>query len=240
VEAAFRVTNRKLNLLSSITRHDINNQLMALEGQLALLKIKHFDLSSDEHVLRAETAVKRITAMIQFTKEYENIGVNAPVWHNAWELVERAAKGVALGPVTIVNDVPADIEVMADQLIAKVFHNLIDNAVKHGNGITAIRFSVEQQDGAITIICEDDGCGIPSERKEGLFANGSGRGHGFGLFLSREILAITGITLNENGRHGKGARFEITAPAGAWQIKDNICMRPFSSSNISTQNVLLG
>ncbi|MEI7649966.1 MAG: hypothetical protein WCJ47_09710 [Methanomicrobiales archaeon] len=39
-----------------------------------------------------------------------------------------------------------------------------------------------------------------------------------GLFLSREILAITGITLRENGEPGKGARFEITVPKGAWRI----------------------
>ena len=41
---------------------------------------------------------------------------------------------------------------------------------------------------------------------------------GMGLFLSREILAITGITLRENGEPGKGARFEITVPKGAWRI----------------------
>jgi signal transduction histidine kinase len=37
------------------------------------------------------------------------------------------------------------------------------------------------------------------------------------LFLSREILAITGITITENGEPGKGARFEITVPKGAWR-----------------------
>lgn len=31
--------------------------------------------------------------------------------------------------------------------------------------------------------------------------------HGFGLFLLQEILAITGISITENGEPGKGARF---------------------------------
>jgi hypothetical protein len=39
------------------------------------------------------------------------------------------------------------------------------------------------------------------------------------LFLSREILAITVITITENnGEPGKGARFEIAVPKGAYRF----------------------
>jgi signal transduction histidine kinase len=38
-----------------------------------------------------------------------------------------------------------------------------------------------------------------------------------GLFLSKEILSITGITIKESGEPGKGARFEMTVPKGAWR-----------------------
>jgi len=38
-----------------------------------------------------------------------------------------------------------------------------------------------------------------------------------GLFLSREILAITGISISENGEPGKGARFEIRVPPGKFR-----------------------
>jgi len=41
---------------------------------------------------------------------------------------------------------------------------------------------------------------------------------GLGLFLSREILAITGITITETGKPGTGARFEILVPKGAWRL----------------------
>ena len=47
-EEALRRANRKLNLLSSITRHDINNQTVALKGHLALLLIKHPNLATDD------------------------------------------------------------------------------------------------------------------------------------------------------------------------------------------------
>lgn len=53
---------------------------------------------------------------------------------------------------------------------------------------------------------------------ERIFEQGFGKNTGLGLFLSREILAITGITITENGTPGKGARFEITVPKGAYRF----------------------
>jgi signal transduction histidine kinase len=44
----------------------------------------------------------------------------------------------------------------------------------------------------------------------------------FGLFLAREISDITGITIKETGEPGKGARFEITVPKGAWNITEKM------------------
>jgi len=41
-----------------------------------------------------------------------------------------------------------------------------------------------------------------------------------GLFLGGEILAITGITITENGTPGKGARFEITVPKGMYRFAE--------------------
>jgi len=40
----------------------------------------------------------------------------------------------------------------------------------------------------------------------------------FGLYLMGEILSITGITITENGTPGKGARFEIMVPKGAYRF----------------------
>jgi len=42
------------------------------------------------------------------------------------------------------------------------------------------------------------------------------------LFLSQEILSITGITITETGEPGKGARFEITVPKGAYRFTGTV------------------
>ena len=155
--------------------------------------------------------------MIQFTKEYEEIGVHAPAWQNCRTLVDTAVKQAPLGRVTVKNDLPAGWEVFADQLVVKVFYTLMDNGVRHGGKITAIRFSVEERDGEHIVVCEDDGDGVVAAEKEKIFQRGFGKNTGLGLALSREILDITGITIAETGEPGKGARFEMTVPKGAWR-----------------------
>jgi len=78
-EKALLEANRKLNLLSSITRHDIKNQLMALDGNLTLLSMKELDFASKELLRKSDSALSRISTMIQFTKEYVDVGVKAPI-----------------------------------------------------------------------------------------------------------------------------------------------------------------
>jgi signal transduction histidine kinase len=89
--------------------------------------------------------------------------------------------------------------------------------VRYGGKISMIRFSVEERDGDHLVVCEDDGDGVPAEEKEQIFERGFGKNTGMGLALSREILAITGITITENGVPGKGARFEMTVPKDMWR-----------------------
>ncbi len=208
---------RKLNLLSSITRHDINNQLTVLMGYLGMLEMKA-DTTSEEYFRKATTAAQRISAMIQFTKTYESIGVVAPAWQDIRALADTAAKETPLGQVTFENQLPAGAEVLADPLIAKVFYNLMDNAIRYGGRISFIRLSVDPRAGDPVIVCENDGNSIPAEEKEKIFERGYGKNSGLGLFLSREILSITGITIRETGEPGTGARFEITVPAEAYRV----------------------
>ena len=209
--SALKIANQKLNLLSSITRHDIKNQLQALTGYMELIKYDRTEIHSNECLRKAENAAERISAMIEFTKTYEDIGVNAPTWHNVREMVENCSREIHAGHIAMVNEIPSEIEIFSDPLIIKVFYNLMDNAVRHG-GPTTIRIYLVENNGNKSIVCEDDGMGINDEAREDLFTKGSGKGHGLGLFLSREILAITGIMITENGIPGHGAKFIMTIP----------------------------
>jgi signal transduction histidine kinase len=217
-EEALLLANRKLAILNSITRHDINNQLMVLMAYLSMLEEHEDDSQNDEYCRIAIAAAERIASMIQFTKEYEKVGVQTPVWHDIRTIVDRAARKAACGDVVIQNDLPSGFEIFSDPLIVKVIYNLIENAVRYGNTITTIRFQLIECGADRLVICEDDGDGVAADEKEKIFERGFGRNTGLGLALSREILGITGITITENGEPGRGARFEMRVPHASCRI----------------------
>jgi len=194
-----------------------------LQGYLSILESDQPDPAFHEYLRKVLAAAERISAMIQFTKEYEAIGVMAPTWQNTRKLIDTAATEAPLGTIRVSNEIPAGTEVLADPLIAKVIYNLMDNAARYGEKVKTIRFSVEEQDDDRLIICEDDGKGVRAEEKVKIFDRGFGKNTGLGLSLSREILTITGITITENGEPGKGARFEMVVPKGTWRTKREEC-----------------
>jgi signal transduction histidine kinase len=100
-------------------------------------------------------------------------------------------------------------------MLEKVFFNLFDNAVRHGKKVTTITVSCRQEPDGLIVIVEDNGTGIPAEDKEKIFERGFGKNTGYGLFLVKEILTITGITIRETGIFGEGARFEMLVPKNA-------------------------
>ena len=221
LQDAVTLANKKLNLLSSITRHDIINQLSALNGYLELSRdILHDPVKLEEFITKQQNIARTIEAQIRFTKDYQDLGIKAPEWQNVHESVVAAKASLSLRGIAVETDSPT-LEVYADPLLVRVFYNLIDNALRYGGEqMTAIRISSQEIDARLLIICENDGMGIPADKKVAIFNRGYFKHTGFGLFLSREILSITGITITENGTPGKGARFEITVPKGMFRFTD--------------------
>jgi PAS domain S-box-containing protein len=217
-EEALTQANKKLNLLSSITRHDIVNQLLILKGFLTLLKTKNENPLLDGYLSRINKATENIEHQIIFTRDYQDMGVKAPVWQNVKGCIISAKGALTPGTVTVDLDRP-DIEVYADPLFEKVFYNLIDNSLKYGgDGLHRINIRSGETGAGLTLTYEDDGGGINEEDRAHLFERGFGKHSGFGLFLSREILSITGITISETGTPGNGVRFTIQVPKGMYRF----------------------
>ncbi len=216
MEQAIGEANRKLNLLSSITRHDIVNQLTMLKGYTQLAVMKNSDPVVGDFLTKIERSADGINHQIAFTKTYQELGVQSPSWFRLDALIAATE-----APEIQISDTCRNTEIFSDPMIERVFFNLVDNAHRHGGNVTTIAIRCEQAAEDLVIIIEDNGVGIAPEEKEKIFNKGYGKGSGFGLFLAREILAITEITIRETGYSGIGARFEITVPANRWRaIKD--------------------
>lgn len=213
VEDALRQVNRQLNLLTAITRHDILNKIMVLVGSLEIAHQISSDPQVNAYLKKMDSAVREIQSQIEFTGVYQDLGIQEPRWQDLHEIISRLEV-----PSQITLNVELDgEEIFADFMLEKVFYNLLDNTVRHCPNGSAIKLSSLESSGTLTILWEDDGIGISPEEKEKIFERGYGKNSGFGLFLAREILSITGITINETGEPGKEARFEILVPPGLYR-----------------------
>jgi signal transduction histidine kinase len=213
-EQVLRETNRKLALLSSITRHDLRNKITALAGYLTLAKMKSEDPVMQDFIPKMESISLSISEHIEYTRIYEDLGSVEPLWQDLREVISSQQIPPEL---TVEDDLP-QVMIFADPILPTVFYNLIDNTVRHAKHATQIRVSAAERPEGLLIAWEDNGSGIPAKEKEKIFRQGYGKNTGLGLFLSREILGITGITIRETGVPRKGARFEILVPKGAYRF----------------------
>jgi PAS domain S-box-containing protein len=216
MEDALRHANKQIILLTSITRHDILNGITKMRLLLDLAKTD----TRDEKILnffeQQESIITSIQHQINFTRDYQNIGIRPPQWKDVAESFHTAVATVPLGKITVSVDIK-NIEVFSDNLIERVFANLLENSLEHGSKTTTIRFFSLLQEKDLILVYEDDGIGIPVEDKELVFEHNRRGRISYGLFFSREVLAITGLSIKETGESGEGARFEILIPEGLYR-----------------------
>ncbi len=216
-EQALQQALKKLNMLSSITRHDILNQLMAVRTYLELIKEREKDPDLLEFLRSADVSADTIQEQIEFTRYYQNLGVRTPQWQDVAEVFLSATSQLPLGGTAIDLQV-SGLEVYADPLIEKVFYNIVENSLRHGGHVTSLVLSAKETPDGVIVMFRDNGAGIAVEDKHRIFQKGFGKHTGLGLFLSREILSITGITITETGEPGTGVRFEIQIPKGEYRF----------------------
>nr|WP_319540448.1 chemotaxis protein CheB [uncultured Methanospirillum sp.] len=214
---AFHEANNKLKLLSSLTRHDIINQISVIQGTLYLLG-EESDPDTFQKLLKTSNdACKRMEATIGFTKDYESFGTISSGWQLVSQIIDSAVTEINPEGVIIENHIPKNLEIYAEPILRKVFATLMENAIRHGKNLSRIHFFTREQDGRYIIICEDNGGGIPEDQKSLIFNHGYGKHTGIGLFLAQEILSITGLSIHECGVEGTGAKFEIMIPPGKFR-----------------------
>jgi signal transduction histidine kinase len=216
-EDAIRITNNKLVLLSNITRHDILNQITALSMNLELARKKIQGSAGSANLDSMEKTLEVIRLQLEFTRDYQDLGLQKPVWQNVNRTFVTASESFASRNITFTCET-GDLEIYSDPLIERVFYNLIDNSIRHGERISEIRLSVERAEPDLVLVYTDNGIGIPPDEKERIFQKGFGKHTGLGMFLIREILSITGMTIQETGEYELGVRFEIHIPPGKFRI----------------------
>jgi signal transduction histidine kinase len=215
-EAELRATNERLERLVSFVSHDLRNPLNVAAGRLELAAAE----CPSEHLSSVETALERIDVLIDDLLVLAREGGGTPDLEpiSLRTVADQSWAHVATGDATVRID--TDRVVRADDgRLGQLFENLFRNSVEHGS--TGDRSPAATADGTVVTVgsledgfyVEDDGPGVPRERREDVFDVGyssAGDGTGLGLAIVREIATTHGwdVTLTD-GADG-GARFEFT------------------------------
>ena len=220
-----QMMNEKLRVVGGLTRHDVNNKLTALTGNVYLARKK---LSGNSEVLdylkQVEASIEQTVRIFDFAKAYEVLGVEELAYVDVEKTVDEAVSLFpSLKDIKVVNDCHG-LTVLADSLLSQLFCNLIDNSLKYGEKTQQIRvYHKKPSADQLEIVYEDDGVGIPDNMRSNLFKEGftSGKGTGYGLFMMKRIIEVYGWDIQETGIQGKGVRFVITMPKTDPNGKEN-------------------
>ncbi len=89
LQDALTNANRKLNLLSQITRHDIVNRISVCLGHIELAKGESADPRMHGHIANIAKSIADIRRQIEFTRLYQDLGVRAPAWQDVEEILSQ-------------------------------------------------------------------------------------------------------------------------------------------------------
>jgi PAS domain S-box-containing protein len=218
-EDALQQVTRKLTLLNNVTFNDIQNAVFSLNGYLELAKSATGDEMVKKYLNREDEMVQKISDSLNFAKSYQDLGVKPPRWQNVTQSFILGVSHMDFSSIhrTVTLD---NLEIYADSLFERVFLTFADNVLRHAKTATRVTIGYKPDGDSLVLYFEDNGVGIPDSIREKIFERGFGARNGMELFLVREILSITGITIRETGEPGKGARFEMTVPKGAYRFAD--------------------
>jgi len=161
-----------------------------------------------------DCAVTSTYSLLQFSQLYNEISAEEPIIIGVAEAFNKAVTVTSkIGNIEIINEC-TDMQVTADSLLIQLFHDLLDNSLKHGEKVTQIRLCATKNEKEIKLYYEDNGIGISNINKQKIFNTcfTTGNGSSHGLYLIKKIVDVYGWTITEQGTEGKGVKFVISIP----------------------------
>lgn len=205
-EAQLEAQNEQLEEFASVISHDLRNPLSVASGRLELAQ-EECDSEDLEAVARAH---ERMSVLIDdlLTLAREGVRVRGIEPVDLAELVENCWRNVERGGATLRID--TDQLLQGDKSrVRQLIENLMRNAIEHGGEDVTVTVG-ELDDG---FYVEDDGPGIPAEKRARVFEAGVSSlddGTGFGLSIVQQIADAHEWRIEVTEGSRGGVRFEIT------------------------------
>jgi DNA-binding response OmpR family regulator len=215
-ERMLSIVNDRLDLLGSITRHDIRNEVSLANGYIEIAETETDPARARECLSKAKTATSKVIAILEIARTYQINGTMNIKWASLNSTLENAIASVPMSEVTYTCNT-YDWTILVDPMLEMVCANIFSNSVKHGRNLSKIDVSCREGADGLDLIIEDDGGGISPGKKNLIFNSLTPAGAPHGLTIARRILRAERITLDETGTYGKGARFVLHFPVGLYK-----------------------
>lgn len=213
VESAnlLRISNARLDLLGSITRHDIRGEVTVAAGYLGLAEEETDPARIREHLSKAKNAIGKVVGIIEIARTYQINGAMNIKWSSLSNAIANSVATLDMSGLVYENRAE-DWTILVDPLLEMVVANIFANTIRHGKKASKITVSSKEVADGLELIIEDDGVGISPEAKDRIFAFTSDAGIPHGLTIARRILEAERIKIDETGVYGEGARFVLHFP----------------------------
>lgn len=205
-----------VRLVNGLFKHEITNQYMGINALICLIEDNLCSEKEKPELLeKIFKASSKISNLLNEWSDYQSAGYRVQ-WQTLPQIFRRCVGLYSNIKVDLVKD---NISIISTPAIQIVISSMVNNTAMHGGqNVSEVKIDWQKVPGGIVLVYEDNGVGIPDEQKSDIFKKGFGKHTGMGLFLAKEILKITGLEITEKGTYGKGARFEIFVPEGAYKL----------------------
>ncbi len=204
-----RFLAQRTEMLAGVS-HDLRTPLTRLRLALAMLP-RTEELRQDvaEMTADVEEMDRMIGGYLAFargegTEQAESVDLSA--------ILDDVAAGARRAGATIALDVPVGLTLkLRADAVRRAVTNLVDNARRHARHVA---LGAESQGRSVLVTVDDDGPGIPADKRESVFRpfeSGSAGGTGLGLTIARDIVRAHGgeIVLEDSPLGGLRARIRL-------------------------------
>ena len=235
-ESRERLDRSRADLVSTVA-HELRSPLTSVKGFTATLLAKWDRFTDEQKLLMLATVnadADRVTRLLSELLDVSRIDAGRLELRRQVVDVPAAIRRVVAGAVAsgeeedrfrvfASGELP-EMWVDPDKL-DQVLHNLVENALRHGDGTITVRVEPSQvaagdhDTAGACVTINDEGDGIPEETVARVFTKfwrGGARrgGTGLGLFIVKGIVEAHGGTISAGRSEAGGAEFRFTLPAG--------------------------
>ena len=215
----------KTNFVANLS-HELKTPLSVIQNYAKALQAEGLDKETKDKYLQtliaaSEKLSELITNILKLNK-LENTGLLPE--KRQFRLDEQLAE-IAVGFETAMEKKNLSLDCVlqevsitsSPELLEMVWNNLLSNAVKFTDRNGQIRLQMEKTGADVSVLVEDNGCGISPEIGKRIFdkfyqgdTSHAAEGNGLGLALVKKVIDTLGGTISVKSEEGKGSVFIVT------------------------------